>query len=53
MSYGGNGKVTNLPAPKIPKGTVNGKPSNAEPDFRKMTTAEKVAYHRQRLRSLE
>src|SRR5206468_297189 len=41
MSYGGNGKTVSLPA----KATSNG-----QPDFRKMTTAQKVAYHRERLR---
>jgi hypothetical protein len=41
MSYGGNGTVTSVPTPK---GT------NGPPDFRKMTTAQKVAYHRSRLR---
>jgi hypothetical protein len=40
MSYGGNGAPT-APAPK---------PSNGQPDFRNMTTAQKVVYHRARLR---
>jgi hypothetical protein len=42
MSYGGNGTTTSFPAPKAS--------SNGQPDFRKMSTAEKVAYHRARLR---
>jgi hypothetical protein len=55
MSYGGNGKMASVPshaAGRIfePRGS-NGKA--AEPDFRKMTTAEKVAYHRQRIKSLD
>ena len=39
MSYGGNGVTVSAPAP-----------ANGQPDFRKMTTAQKVAYHRARLR---
>ena len=53
MSYGGNGKVISLPTARSLKAAANGKPASAEPDFRKMTTAEKVAYHRQRIKSLE
>jgi hypothetical protein len=41
MSYGGNGKTVSVPAAKA---------SNGPPDFRKMTTSQKVAYHRERLR---
>jgi hypothetical protein len=39
MSYGGNGVMISAPAP-----------TNGQPDFRTMTTAQKVAYHRARLR---
>jgi hypothetical protein len=42
MSYSGSGTITSLPAPKV---------SNGQPDFRKMSVAEKVAYHQARLRS--
>lgn len=42
MSYGGNGKVTSLPARSAPA------LANGQPDFAKMTAAEKVAYHRAR-----
>jgi hypothetical protein len=47
MSYAGNGVTMSLPAP------ANGQPprrtpiaSNGEPDFTKMTPAEKIAYHK-------
>lgn len=41
MSYGGNGTTTSLPpAPKAE--------SNGRVDFRKMTAAEKIAYHKAR-----
>lgn len=43
MSYGGNGKTISVAAPSAAAAT------NGQPDFRKMTTAEKVAYHRSRL----
>jgi hypothetical protein len=42
MSYGGSSTTTSLPAAPAA--------SNGQPDFRKMTTAQKVAYHRARLR---
>ena len=42
MSYGGNGVTISAPAPSAA--------TNGQPDFRKMTTAQKVAYHRSRLR---
>jgi hypothetical protein len=55
MSYGGGSTTTSLPPRKLAAG--NGKPAaaavNGTPDFGKMTTAEKVAYHRARLRSIE
>jgi hypothetical protein len=56
MSYGGNGTTTSLPLAKKVNGAVqpagNGKPAAAQPDFSRMTTAQKVAYHRARLRTL-
>jgi hypothetical protein len=60
MSYGGNGKVVSLPPAKKDCGCgCNGagtcgtkavaQPSaNGQPDFTKMTPAEKIAYHRAR-----
>jgi hypothetical protein len=45
MSYGGNGKTVSLPVKSAAPAASNG-----QPDFRKMTTAQKVAYHRERLR---
>ncbi|MBI2806904.1 MAG: hypothetical protein HYX68_18140 [Planctomycetes bacterium] len=49
MSYGGDGKT--IRAPKAKPGEpsrVSARVSAAEPDFSKMTPAEKVAYHRAR-----
>src|SRR6266851_1883124 len=50
MSYGGNGKVTSLPpssgAPLTLPQTRQAFSSNNEPDFSKMTSAQKVAYQR-------
>lgn len=43
MNYAGNGSTKAVAA--IPKPSTNGR---AEPDFRKMTPAEKMAYHRSR-----
>ncbi len=52
MSYGGNGKVTSLPpssgAPLTLPQTRQAFSSNNEPDFSKMTSAQKVAYQRAR-----
>jgi len=55
MSYGGNGKVISVPPRPAPTRKTNGqvaptKPnsSNGEPDFTKMTAAEKIAYHKAR-----
>jgi hypothetical protein len=45
MSYGGNGATISLPAKKP---VAAKKTPNAEPDFTKMTAAEKVAYQKQR-----
>jgi hypothetical protein len=42
MSYGGSATTTSLPSTPAA--------SNGQPDFRKMTSAQKVAYHRARLR---
>jgi hypothetical protein len=42
MSYGGGDTTISVPAAKPS--------SNGQPDFRQMSTAEKVAYHRARLR---
>jgi hypothetical protein len=47
MSYGGNGTITSLPAVRA---SSNGKPANGTPDFARMTTAQKVAYHLARMR---
>jgi hypothetical protein len=45
MSYGGNGTTISLP----PKKPVDAKKTpTAEPDFAKMTAAQKVAYQKQR-----
>ncbi len=43
MSYGGNGTTISLPAPAAKPQAVNG-----QPDFAKMTPAQKVEYHRTR-----
>ncbi len=60
MSYGGNGKVVSLPPAKKDCGcgcngagacttkTAAQPSSNGQPDFAKMTPAEKIAYHRAR-----
>ncbi|MCI0459665.1 MAG: hypothetical protein L0Z62_22165 [Gemmataceae bacterium] len=53
MSYGGNGSTISLPQPaKMQTGGVNPparlSTNNGAPDFRKMTSAEKIAYHRAR-----
>jgi len=56
MSYGGNGKVVSGPqgrsAPARRNGTASAPPKAAsnhhEPDFSKMTAAEKIAYHKAR-----
>jgi hypothetical protein len=45
MSYGGNGTVVSLPVHKQQKPSIN---SNGQPDFARMTAAEKVAYHKAR-----
>jgi hypothetical protein len=53
MSYGGNGKTISVPpaangkAPKAP-GCPSRMNTSQEPDFSKMTTAEKIAYHKAR-----
>jgi hypothetical protein len=56
MSYGGNGKVISAPptrlAPVRRTGAVSASTkqngSSGEPDFTKMTAAEKIAYHKAR-----
>lgn len=55
MSYGGNGKTISVPAAKAqdaPKKPIDekksGKSVEKEPDFRKMTSLEKIAYHKAR-----
>jgi hypothetical protein len=52
MSYGGNGKVNSFPpssgAPLARPQTRQQPSSNDEPDFSKMTPAQKVAYQRAR-----
>jgi hypothetical protein len=52
MSYGGNGATVSIPAPtsRKPAPTAKAaKPStNGTPDFSKMTSAQKVAYHKAR-----
>ena len=45
MSYGGNGVTFSAPAPKPGKAASA---RNGEPDFARMTTAEKVAYQKAR-----
>jgi hypothetical protein len=50
MSYGGNGSTTSLPAARVASPSRNGKPATEGPDFGKMTSAQKVAYHLERLR---
>ncbi len=53
MSYGGNTTVASVPAaPKSNGKPANGKPVNGRPDFSQMTTAEKVAYHRARIKDM-
>ena len=47
MSYGGNGTTISAPATKATK-TAAAKVPDKEPDFAKMTTAEKVAYQKKR-----
>jgi hypothetical protein len=51
MSYGGNGTTTSVPLIRGANPSRNGKPAANGPDFGKMTTSEKVAYHLERLRS--
>lgn len=46
MSYGGDGKTKNVPSTKKP--AAPSRVISAQPDFSKMTTAEKVAYQRAR-----
>ena len=46
MSYGGTGKTISVPAPGKPAVT----PDSATPNFSKMTSDERLAYHRERLR---
>jgi hypothetical protein len=51
MSYGGSGVVTSLPAGGVnARDTPNAKPraGQGEPDFARMTPAEKIAYHKAR-----
>jgi hypothetical protein len=60
MSYGGNGKVVSLPPAKKDCGcgcngagmcgthTATQPSANGQPDFTKMTPADKIAYHRAR-----
>ena len=54
MNYGGNGAAISVPAtapgkPAAKKQAANGRQhANGEPDFAKMTPAQKVAYHRAR-----
>src|SRR5438067_7165923 len=50
MSYGGQGVAVSLPAPSNgQEKKVGAAPAaNGEPDFRKMTAAQKVAYHKAR-----
>jgi hypothetical protein len=56
MSYGGNGKVVSLPVAANGTTAKPGKPPpsaptaarNGEPDFGKMTPAQKIAYHKAR-----
>jgi hypothetical protein len=50
MSYGGNGSTTSLPATRFAMPSRNGKSAAEGPDFGKMTSAQKVAYHLERLR---
>jgi hypothetical protein len=45
MSYGGNGATISLPAKKP---VAAQKTPSPEPDFAKMTAAEKVAYQKKR-----
>lgn len=56
MSYGGDGKTVSVPAatPKEKgKSAGNGKyQPQGQPDFAKMTPAQKLAYHRERLRGI-
>jgi hypothetical protein len=49
MSYGGNGVAVSLPPgrPEHPAGAA-APAGNGEPDFRKMTPAQKIAYHKAR-----
>ncbi len=49
MSYGGNGVAMSLPArPPVATNGSPAAPANGQPDFAKMTAAQKVAYHRAR-----
>lgn len=50
-SYSGGGSGVSLLKPKEVKTAVIAKPSNREPDFKKMSAAEKVAYARQRIKA--
>jgi hypothetical protein len=52
MSYGGNRVVLSAPPNRNGHAAVNAKPTtagtNGEPDFSRMTTAEKIAWHKAR-----
>src|SRR5262249_51827496 len=51
MSYGGNGRAMSIPASAKPFSSKSGgrqSSANDEPDFSKMTPAQKVAYQRAR-----
>jgi hypothetical protein len=50
MSYGGNSVAISLPPPpnSQAKKTTVGKGDNGQPDFSRMTPAEKIAYHKAR-----
>lgn len=48
MSYGGSGKVVSVPAEMNGSTKRHASPRNGEPDFSKMSAAEKIAYHKAR-----
>src|SRR3954469_3970170 len=49
-SYGGGGSTVSLAKPAVTRGVI-AKAANHSLDFKKMSTAEKVAYSRQRIRA--
>ncbi len=51
MSYGGSGRTVSAPAPSKPTAPTASKPApTAAPNFSKMTSEERLTYHRERMK---